>query len=254
MLPSPIAVGDVAASCSAATTPAVCEFREVERRYRDGGDDVYALAGVTLTIRAGEFVAIMGPSGSGKSTLLNLAGGLDVATAGQVVVGGQDLAGLNATALATLRRTTVGYVFQRLNLIPSLTAVENVMLPLELSGLAVRKACAAARAALVEAGIDKLADRYPDDLSGGQQQRVAIARALVGERQVLLADEPTGALDTVTGEAVLELLAARAAQGIAVVLVTHEPRFASFADRIVNLRDGRVVEPPHRIGHVGAAT
>ena len=227
---------------------AVCEFRAVERRYRDGDDDVYALAGVTMSIAAGEFVAIMGPSGSGKSTLLNLAGGLDVATAGHVIVGGEDLSGLGPTELAALRRTTVGYVFQRLNLIPSLTAVENVMLPLELGGLNARRARAAARAALADAGIDKLADRYPDDLSGGQQQRVAIARALVGERQVLLADEPTGALDTVTGEAVLELLAARAAQGVAVVLVTHEPRFASFADRIVTLRDGQIVAPQRNAG------
>ena len=148
---------------------------------------------------------------------------------------------MGPTELAAMRRRTVGYVFQRLNLIPSLTAAENVMLPLELNGMSARAARAAARATLADTGIGQLCDRYPDDLSGGQQQRVAIARALVGDRKLLLADEPTGALDTVTGEEVLGLLAARATAGVAIMLVTHEPRFASFADRVVTLRDGRLV-------------
>ena len=218
----------------------ICEFRDVERRYHDGDREVDALAGVSVSIAPGEFVAVTGPSGSGKSTMLNLAGGLDEATHGHVLVDGVDLSSLGAVELATLRRRTVGYVFQRLNLIASLTAVENVMLPLELDGAGARAARAAARAMLADTGIGDLADRYPDDLSGGQQQRVAIARALVGDRKLLLADEPTGALDTVTGEAVLELLAARAADGVAVMLVTHEPRFASYADRVIVLRDGRL--------------
>ena len=241
--PSPTAANEQQEPTMTKASAPMCEFRNVQRRYRDGDDDVYALAGVSMSIEPGEFVAIMGPSGSGKSTLLNLAGGLDVPTSGHVIVGGVDLSAMGPTELASLRRNGVGYVFQRLNLIPSLNAVENVMLPLELDGTPARPARAAAMAALADAGIETMANRFPDDLSGGQQQRVAIARALVGDRKLLLADEPTGALDTVTGEAVLELLAAKAASGVAIMLVTHEPRFASFADRIVTMRDGRIVEP-----------
>ena len=218
------------------------EFRHVERRYRDGQDDVYALRNASFAITAGEFVAVMGPSGSGKSTLLNLAGGLDTPSAGHVLVDGHDLSALDLRALAAVRRRTVGYVFQKLNLLPTLTVVENVMLPLELDGMSARAARAAARAAMGEIDIASLADRYPDDISGGQQQRVAIARAIVGDRQLLLADEPTGALDTVTGESVMELLTKQVASGRTVVLVTHEPRFASFADRVLMVRDGLVTE------------
>jgi putative ABC transport system ATP-binding protein len=221
----------------------VLELRDVSRRYDDGATgEVAALAAVSLSVAAGELVAVMGPSGSGKSTLLQLAGGLDRASEGQVLVDGQDLAELGSRPLAALRRRRIGYVFQRLNLLPSLTALENVMLPLELDGTALKAARAAAAAALEEAGFTGNADRYPDDLSGGEQQRVAIARAVVGERALLLADEPTGALDTVGGEAILELLSARRDAGAAVVLVTHEPRFAGWADRVVFLRDGRVVD------------
>lgn len=225
------------------TITPMCEFRSVDRRFLDGGTLVHALSGLSVSIAPGEFVAVMGPSGSGKSTLLNLAGGLDEPTSGAVLVNGTDLASLDATGLAALRRRTIGYVFQRLNLIPALTAIENVMLPLELDGHSARSARSLARQSLADCGIEDLGGRYPDDLSGGQQQRVAIARALVGERRLLLADEPTGALDTVTGEAVMELLAARAAAGVTVVLVTHEPRFASFADRVITLRDGLLVQP-----------
>ncbi len=220
----------------------ILEFRGVERRFKDGDDLVYALRDASFSIDAGEFVAVMGPSGSGKSTLLNLAGGLDVPTAGHVSVDGVDLASLDVRGLATVRRQTVGYIFQRLNLLPTLTVVENVMLPLELDGTSARAARAAARAALGEMDIAGLADRYPDDISGGQQQRVAIARAIVGNRRLLLADEPTGALDTVTGESVMELLTKQVVAGRTVVLVTHEPRFASFADRVLMVRDGNVVE------------
>jgi putative ABC transport system ATP-binding protein len=220
----------------------ILEFRNVERRFKDGDDLVYALREASFSIDAGEFVAVMGPSGSGKSTLLNLAGGLDVPTAGHVLVDGVDLASLDVRGLATVRRQTVGYIFQKLNLLPTLTVVENVMLPLELDGTSARAARAAARAALGEMDIAALADRYPDDISGGQQQRVAIARAIVGNRRLLLADEPTGALDTVTGESVMELLTKQVVAGRTVVLVTHEPRFASFADRVLMVRDGNVVE------------
>jgi putative ABC transport system ATP-binding protein len=199
---------------------------------------------------------MMGPSGSGKSTLLHLAGGLERPSAGQVVVDGHDLDALDASGLAALRRRTVGYIFQRLNLVPTLTAVENVMLPLELDGLPVRKARKEAIDALRMVAIDGPLDRYPDDLSGGQQQRVAIARAIVGDRALLLADEPSGSLDTVTADLVIELLASLVSErGCALVLVTHEPRFASWADRIVRVRDGLLTEEtrPSAIGDEIAA-
>ena len=170
---------------------------------------VRALDGVNLTVQAGELVAVMGPSGSGKSTLLNLAGGLDSPTSGDVIVEGMRLGGLTRSSLAQLRRRSIGYVFQSLNLIPSLTAAENVMLPRELDGASTRRARRDAIDALTDVNMADLADRFPDDMSGGQRQRVAIARAIVGERRLVLADEPTGALDSQTGEDVLRLLRAR---------------------------------------------
>ncbi|WP_299951592.1 ABC transporter ATP-binding protein [uncultured Modestobacter sp.] len=220
----------------------VLELSGVTREHRQGDLVVHALRGADLTVAPGELVAVMGASGSGKSTLLHIAGGLDTPTAGQVLVEGQELTRLSAAALAAVRRRSVGYVFQDLNLIPALTAVENVSLPRELDGVRGRQARAEARAALDEVGIGELADRFPDEMSGGQQQRVAIARALVGERRLLLADEPTGALDSTTGEEVLRLLRARCAAGAAGVLVTHEARHAAWADRVLFLRDGVVVD------------
>jgi len=181
------------------------------------------------------------PAG-GKSTLLHLAGGLDAPTDGAVVVEGTVLGGLSAKALARLRRRSIGYVFQDLNLVPALTAAENVALPRELDGVRARTARREALAALEEVGIGELGHRFPDDMSGGQQQRVAIARALVGERRLVLADEPTGALDSTTGEAVMALLRQRCDAGAAGVLVTHDARHAAWADRVVFLRDGRVVD------------
>jgi putative ABC transport system ATP-binding protein len=230
----------------------VLELRDVSRFYDDGAGEVAALSSVSLSVAAGELVAVMGPSGSGKSTLLQLAGGLDRPTDGRVLVDGRDLADLSTRALAALRRRRVGYVFQRLNLLASLTAVENVMLPLELDGIGARGARAAAEKALAQVGFSGSTKRFPDDLSGGEQQRVAIARGVVGERALLLADEPTGALDTVGGEAILELLSARRDAGAAVVLVTHEPRFAGWADRVLFLRDGQVVD--EAVARSGAAT
>ena len=220
----------------------VLELRDVTRVHGSGGTAVHALRGVSLAVAPGELVAVMGPSGSGKSTLLTLAGGLDSPTGGEVLVEGVALGGLRRKALAALRRRSVGYVFQDLNLIPALTAVENVALPRELDGVGARQARQEALAVLAEMGIDDLADRFPDDLSGGQQQRTAIARALVGERRLVLADEPTGALDSTTGEAVLRLLRARVDRGIAGILVTHEARHAAWADRVVFLRDGAMVD------------
>ncbi|MGZ0152080.1 ABC transporter ATP-binding protein [Kribbella sp. WER1] len=215
--------------------------RDLTRIHGDGAQAVHALRGVELAVRPGELVAVMGPSGSGKSTLLTCAGGLDRPTSGQVLVDGTDLTALGATAVAAVRRRLIGYVFQDFNLIPALTAAENVALPLELDGVRTRTARKQARTALAEVDIEDLADRFPDDMSGGQRQRVAIARAIVGERRLLLADEPTGALDSTTGEAVLKLLRDRCDQhGIAGVLVTHDARHAAWADRVVYLRDGRV--------------
>ncbi len=216
--------------------------RDVTRVHGRGETAVHALRGVSLEVGAGELVAVMGPSGSGKSTLLHLAGGLDSPTDGDVLVDGVSLAGLGVAARAAVRRRTVGYVFQDLNLVPSLTAAENVMLPRELDGVRTRDARREALAALAEVDVEELADRFPDELSGGQQQRVAIARALVGPRKVVLADEPTGALDSVTGEQIMTVLRRRVDAGAAGLLVTHDARHAAWADRIVFLRDGVVVD------------
>ena len=222
-------------------TPAL-ELMDVSRIHGRGDAAVHALRGLDLSVAVGELVAVMGPSGSGKSTLLNLAGGLDQATAGRVRVQGQELGSLSKADLAKVRRQLVGYVFQDFNLIPGLTAAENVALPLELDRMRTRQAMKQARVALDEVGLEGLYDRFPDDLSGGQQQRVAIARAVVGERRLILADEPTGALDSETGEHVLALLRARCDAGAAALLVTHEARHAGWADRVVFLRDGAVVD------------
>ncbi|WP_405778720.1 ABC transporter ATP-binding protein [Streptomyces sp. NBC_00859] len=225
-----------------AAAPPVLELRNLSRNHGTGIAEVHALRGVDLTVRAGELVAVMGPSGSGKSTLLTLAGGLDTATTGQVIIEGQDIGALSRKQLAALRRRSVGYVFQDYNLIPALTAAENIALPRELDGVSVRKARKEAGEVLAGMKLADVADRFPDEMSGGQQQRVAIARALVGDRRLVLADEPTGALDSETGETVLALLRSRCDAGAAGVMVTHEPRYAAWADRVVFLRDGSVVD------------
>ncbi|HWM56681.1 MAG TPA: ABC transporter ATP-binding protein [Pseudonocardia sp.] len=218
------------------------ELRDVTRVHGAGQTAVNALHGVSLAVRPGQLLAVMGPSGSGKSTLLHLAGGLDEPTEGTVHVEGVRLDEQNRAGLAALRRRSIGYVFQDLNLIPALTAAENVALPRELDGVKARQAREDALTALREVGVEELAERFPDEMSGGQQQRVAIARALVGPRRLLLADEPTGALDSYTGEAVLKVIRARCDAGAAGLLVTHEARHAAWADQIVFLRDGRVVD------------
>jgi putative ABC transport system ATP-binding protein len=221
---------------------AVLQLRDVTRVHGTGEAEVHALRRVSFSARAGELVAVMGPSGSGKSTLLTLAGGLDSPTAGSVSIAGTDLASLGPQGRARMRRTSLGYVFQDFNLIPALTAAENVALPRELDGERTGVARRAARAALEEVGIGELWNRFPDEMSGGQQQRIAIARAIVGDRRLILADEPTGALDTETGEEILRLLRTRCDAGAAGVLVTHEARHAAWADRVVFLRDGLVVD------------
>jgi putative ABC transport system ATP-binding protein len=220
----------------------VLELDAVSRVHGSGDSSVHALRALSLVVEPGELVAVMGPSGSGKSTLLQLAGGLDQPTQGRVLVEGTVLGDLSRKALAQLRRRAIGYVFQDFNLVPALTAAENVALPRELDGVRAQRARREAMAALEEVGVGDLGARFPDDMSGGQQQRVAIARALVGQRRLVLADEPTGALDSATGEAVMALLRSRCDAGAAGVLVTHDARYAAWADRVVFLRDGVVVD------------
>jgi len=187
-------------------------------------------------------VAVMGPSGSGKSTLLTIAGTLEEPTSGAVLIGGRDVAAMSGGAKARLRRRTIGYVFQDFNLLPGLTAAENVSLPLELDGTSARRAHLAGLKALEDLGLGDLARRFPDELSGGERQRVAIARAVVGERSLLLADEPSGALDSVNAEGVMRLIHTYCKRGTAAVVVTHDAQLASWADRVVFLRDGRIVD------------
>jgi putative ABC transport system ATP-binding protein len=203
---------------------------------------VHALCGVSLSVEAGAMVAVMGPSGSGKSTLLTIAGSLEAPSSGEVLIGGTALSGMSRNAKARLRRRSIGYVFQDFNLLPGLTAAENVALPLELDGVTARKARAAAMQAIDDLGLAERASRFPDELSGGERQRVAIARAVVGDRRLLLADEPSGALDSVNGEAVMRLVHEACKRGVAAVVVTHDAQLASWADRVVFLRDGRVVD------------
>jgi putative ABC transport system ATP-binding protein len=220
----------------------VLELRRVSKVYGDGPARVQALRGVDLSVDAGAMVAVMGQSGSGKSTLLTIAGSLEDPTSGEVLVGGARLATMSRNGRARLRRRSIGYVFQDFNLLPGLTAAENVALPLELDGLAARKARDVGLAALEELGLGGQVSRFPDELSGGERQRVAIARAVVGERQLILADEPTGALDSVSGEAVMRLVRAACRRGVAGVVVTHDAQLASWADQVVFLRDGRVID------------
>jgi len=218
------------------------ELRDVSKTYGEGAAVVQALSGVSLSVEPGAMVAVMGPSGSGKSTLLTIAGSLEEATSGEVLIDGAPLSRMSRNGKARLRRRSIGYVFQDFNLLPGLTAAENVALPLELDGTPGRRARAAGKRALDDLGLAERADRFPDQLSGGERQRVAIARAVVGERRLLLADEPSGALDSVNGEAVMRLVHEACKRGVAAVVVTHDAQLASWADRVVFLRDGRIVD------------
>ena len=218
------------------------ELRRVSKLYGHGAAEVHALREVSLAVDPGTMVAVMGPSGSGKSTLLTIAGSLEEPTSGQVLVAGQDLATMSRNDKARLRRQAVGYVFQDFNLLPGLTAAENVALPLELDGVGARRARDAGLRALDALGLSDRASNYPDQLSGGERQRVAIARAVVGDRHLLLADEPSGALDSDNSEAVMRMIHAACTQGVAAVVVTHDAQLASWADRVVFIRDGRIVD------------
>jgi putative ABC transport system ATP-binding protein len=220
----------------------VLELRGVSKVYEDGAGEVVALRDVDLSVDAGMLIAVMGPSGSGKSTLLTIAGALERPSSGDVLVGGRVVSSMSRDDATRLRRRAVGYVFQDFNLLPGLTAAENVALPLELDGVPAGKARAAGLRALDELGLADRASRFPDQLSGGERQRVAIARAVVGDRRLLLADEPTGALDSTNGEAVMRLVLAACKRGVAAVVVTHDAQLASWADRVVFIRDGRIVD------------
>ncbi len=218
------------------------ELRRVSKSYGEGANEVHAIQDVDLAVECGTLVAVMGPSGSGKSTLLTIAGSLEEPTSGEVAIDGASLQAMSRNDKARLRRRTIGYVFQEFNLLAGLTAGENVALPLELDGLGGKKAQAAGMAALEELGLADRATHYPDELSGGERQRVSIARAVVGDRRLLLADEPSGALDSTNGEAVMRMILGACKQGVAAVVVTHDAQLASWADRVVFLRDGRVVD------------
>ena len=218
------------------------ELRKVSKRYGEGDAEVLAVREVDLSVEAGELVAVMGPSGSGKSTLLSIAGTLEDPTSGEVTVGGAPVSSMSRNEKAQLRRRTIGYVFQDFNLLAGLTAAENVSLPLELDGVPAKRARVAAMAALENLDVAGRASHYPDQLSGGERQRVAIARAIVGDRRLLLADEPSGALDSLNSDAVMRLILAACKRGVSAVVVTHDAQLASWADRVVFIRDGRVVD------------
>jgi putative ABC transport system ATP-binding protein len=218
------------------------ELRKVSKVYGLGATQVQALHDINLEVTPGTMVAVMGPSGSGKSTLLTIAGSLEEPTSGQVLVAGHDLATMSRNDRARLRRQSIGYVFQDFNLLPGLTAAENVALPLELDGVGARRARESGLRALDTLGLADRASSYPDQLSGGERQRVAIARAVVGDRHLLLADEPSGALDSDNSETVMRMIHAACQQGVAAVVVTHDAQLASWADRVVFIRDGRIVD------------
>jgi putative ABC transport system ATP-binding protein len=234
------------------TTAATLELREVSKVYGTGAAQVNALRQVSLSVHSGELVAVMGPSGSGKSSLLTIAGSLEEPTGGQVLVNGTDLSRLSANDQARLRRRLIGYVFQDFNLLAGFTALENVAVPLELDGVPAKAARAAGMTALTELGVDARADHFPDQLSGGERQRVAIARAVIGDRKLVLADEPTGALDSVNAEAVMRALLAICRRGVAGVVVTHDAHLASCADRVAFLQDGQFTDQTRTLPSPGS--
>jgi putative ABC transport system ATP-binding protein len=233
---------------------ALLEFRGVRKTFGSGETAVHAVRSLDLAVHPAEFVVVMGPSGCGKSTLLHLAAGLEIPTEGSVAVAGEVLERATKAELAALRRRNIGVVFQRLNLVPELTVLENVMLPLELDGLSTRQARPLAELALADVELSLDPKRFPDEISGGQQQRVAIARAIVGPRQLVLADEPTASLDSATSDRVIDLLSTLVERrGITVVLVTHESRFAAWANRVIHMRDGVIISD-HRTHDFAADT
>jgi putative ABC transport system ATP-binding protein len=223
------------------TQSLILEVADLKKVYGDGEQRVEALGGVSFAVHKGEFAAIMGPSGSGKSTLLHLIGGLDWPTSGRVRLDGAAMEAMADAPLSALRRRKIGFIFQFFHLLPTLDVLENVCLPMLLDGKPLRAVAPRARELLAYMKLEKRLDHYPAQLSGGEMQRVAIARALVAEPSLLLADEPTGNLDTKTGESILELLAKlQTERGFTVVMVTHDPKATRYAARLIELRDGRV--------------
>ncbi|HET7111373.1 MAG TPA: ABC transporter ATP-binding protein [Gemmatimonadales bacterium] len=220
--------------------PEVLRVAGLERRYDMGGEVVHALRGVSLTIRRNEYVAIMGPSGSGKSTMMNILGCLDTPDAGEYWLNGEEVSKLGDDALARVRNREIGFVFQTFNLLPRASALHNVELPLIYAGLSAGERRERAEQALVRVGLGERMHHRPNELSGGQRQRVAIARALVNRPSILLADEPTGNLDSTTSEEIMAVFQELHDEGQTVVMVTHEPDIAAYAERIITLRDGKV--------------
>ena len=232
---------------------ALLELTDIRRSYPSGDGSVEVLKGISLQIGAGEMVAIIGASGSGKSTLMNIIGCLDKASSGRYRVAGTDVATLDADALARLRREHFGFIFQRYHLLSHLTAAQNVEIPAVYAGTERRRRLARAQALLAQLGLEARRDYRPSQLSGGQQQRVSIARALMNGGQVILADEPTGALDSRSGEEVMAILHGLKAQGHTVIVVTHDPAVAAQAERIVEIRDGEIISnPPPKAAGAGA--
>ena len=221
---------------------AILEARKVCKEYGNGAVQVHALRGVDVRVEAGEFLAIMGTSGCGKSTLLHVLGGIDRPTSGQVLLDGEDLGGLKDTPRSLIRRRRLGFVFQKINLLPTLSALENVALPLRIDGVGRSAAHARAKAVLEQVGIAHRSTHFPHEISGGEQQRVAVARAMLIRPAVILADEPTGSLDSTNAQHILELLRDCANHGQTIVMVTHDADLARQADRVVVMQDGKVVE------------
>jgi putative ABC transport system ATP-binding protein len=248
-----ISVGHREAGLDGRGAATLIEARRISKVYTVGEQTVRALDDVSLTIALGEFVAIMGPSGSGKSTMMNLIGALDVPTTGIMELDRRNIAEMSSDALADLRNRTIGFVFQQFNLLPRTTALRQVMLPLMYASPKPPDAEARARHALQQVGLGDRMDHYPRQLSGGQQQRVAIARALVNNPKLLLADEPTGALDSKTSEEIMALFCRLNGEGITVVVVTHEHDVAEYAKRRVQFRDGNIIEDLQQPGYLGRA-
>jgi putative ABC transport system ATP-binding protein len=218
------------------------ELKNASKKYQQGGREVHALRGVSLSIKKGEFLSVMGPSGSGKSTLLNLIGGLDQPSGGEIFIDGRALHGISDNELTLIRRKRVGFIFQFFNLLPVLTAIENVSLPLLLDGASLSEIRPKAVSLLDQVGLAARAEHRPEQLSGGEMQRVAVARALITSPAVLLADEPTGNLDSHTSEEIFMLLKSLNEQGQTIVMVTHDPKAAAYGSRIITLKDGALSE------------